>query len=163
MNTEASSEEKETRLRKRSAAAYSGKWLSGAEFALAAIVTSLVVLIYSALATAPQPVLKITPLGSNQFNITITNGVSTTNYTLFWTPAVADTNYPWIALWGGDVGQTNFAVNGLDWPLGFFKVMIGHDLDGDSWPVWQDVNDNNASVGILSITIDSPTNGFSFN
>src|SRR6266487_5345777 len=56
-----------------------------------AVAASIGVLIYSALA-APQPVLTISPLGSNQFNIVITNGVSGTNYTLFWTPALADEN-----------------------------------------------------------------------
>lgn len=123
---------------------------------------AVIIAALNAFADVPQPVLKIAPLGSNHFSILITNGVNTTNYTLFWTPVLADTNYPWVALWGGEVGQTNFPVNGGDWPVGFFKVMIGHDLDGDSWPVWQDANDNNASVGILSVTIDSPLSGAVF-
>lgn len=112
-----------------------------------------------ALADVPQPVLTIAPLGSNQFNIVISNGVPTTNYTLFWAPVLNDENYPWLVLRGGNLGETNFGVNGGEWSALFFKVMIGHDLDGDSWPAWQDANDNNASIGILSVTIDSPTNG----
>jgi hypothetical protein len=129
----------------------------------AALAASVGILIHALLAQAQQPVIRIAPLGSNQFNIVITNGVPTTNYTLFWTPVLANTNYPWIALWGGAVGETNFTVNGLDWPLGFFKVMVGHDLDGDSWPVWQDANDNDPDIGILSVTIDWPPNGGNLN
>jgi len=137
-------------------------WRGRAAAVSVALAASLGVLIYSALADVPQPVLRIEPLGTNQFNIIITNGVTTTNYTLFWTPVLADTNYLWVVLWGGEVGETNFPVNGGEWPVGYFKVMIGHDLDGDAVPVWQDANDNSASIGALSVTIDSPTNGFTF-
>ena len=49
------------------------------------------------LADPPQPVLSIASLGGNQFNIVITNAV-TTNYTLLWTPALANQNYPWEVL-----------------------------------------------------------------
>ncbi len=115
-------------------------------------------LIYSALA-APQPVLTIAPLGSNQFNIVITNGVSTTNYTLFWTPVLNDEIYPWQVLGTNAVGATNFTVDGGEWPIGFFKVLIGIDQDGDGVPEWMDAQPLNPNVGILSITIDSPTNG----
>ena len=123
-----------------------------------ALVAGAWVLIYSALAV-PQPVLTIAPLGSNQFNIVITNGVSTTNYTLFWTPALNDESYPW-QVWGTNaVGATNFTVNGGDWPIGFFKVLIGIDQDGDGVPEWMDAQPLNPNVGILSVTIDNPTNG----
>jgi len=119
------------------------------------VAASIGVLIYSALA-APQPVLTISPLGSNQFNIVITNGVSGTNYTLFRTPALADENYPW-QVWG--IGGTNFVVDGEDWPNLFFKVLLGSDRDGDGVTEERDANSNDPTVGILSVTINSPTNG----
>jgi len=114
------------------------------------------------IANAQQPVLRIESLGTNQFNIVITNGVTTTNYTLFWTPSLADENYPWKVIGIGTIGQTNFIVNGDPWPVGFFRMLIGKDQDGDGWPEWQDAQPLNPNVGILSITIDSPTNGFNF-
>src|SRR6266540_3454460 len=119
-----------------------------------ALVARAWVLIYSALAV-PQPVLTIAPLGSNQFNIVITNGVSGTNYTLFWTPALADENYPW-QVWG--IGGTNFVVDGEGWPNLFFKVLVGSDSDGDGVTEERDANSNDPTVGVLSVTINSPTN-----
>jgi hypothetical protein len=46
--------------------------------------------------SSPQPVLTITPAVSNQFIVTITNGLSTANYDLYWIPALAaaDPNNP---------------------------------------------------------------------
>ena len=123
-----------------------------------ALVASLCVLIVLTLAEAAQPVLRIESLGSNQFNIVVTNGAAT-HYTLWWKPVLNDEEYPWILLRGGEAGETGFEVNGGDWPGGFFKVMVDHDLDGDSWPAWQDANNHNASVGMLSVTIDSPLHG----
>jgi hypothetical protein len=123
-----------------------------------ALVASIGVLIVSTLADAAQPVLRIESLGSNQFNIVVTNGAAT-HYTLWWKPVLIDEDYPWILLRGGEAGETNFEVNGGDWPGGFFRVMVAHDLDGDSWPAWQDANDHNAGVGMLSVTIDSPLHG----
>ena len=116
----------------------------------------------SMLSNAQQPVLKISNLGSNQFSVLITNGVSTTNYTLFWTPALGNAAYPWTYLGVGDVGETNFTVNGGEWNVGFFRVLLGADFDGDGVVEWLDAQPENPSVGILSVTIDSPTNGMVF-
>jgi hypothetical protein len=137
-------------------------WWSRAALVGTAFSAGVAVLVYSALADAP--VLTIAPLGSNQFNIVITNGVTTTNYTLFWTPVLGDSlNYPWQVLGMGSVGQTNFNIDGGEWQFGFFRVLLGADQDGDGIPEWQDAQPLNPSVGILSITIDSPLNGTSLN
>jgi len=125
------------------------------------LIASVGVWIYSSL--ADSPVLTIAPLGSNQFNIVITNPVTTTNYTLYWTRALANSNYPWQVLGVGDVGQTNFPVDGGEWSSLYFRVLLGIDFDGDGVPEWQDAQPANSNVGILSITIDSPTNGYNFN
>ena len=114
------------------------------------------------LSHAQQPVLKISDLGGNQFSILITNGISITNYTLYWTPALADQNYPWQVLTNSAVGESNFIVNAEGWDTGFFKVLLGTDFDGDGVPEWQDAQPQNPAVGILSVTIDSPTNGMVF-
>jgi hypothetical protein len=118
-------------------------------------------LVYSALADAP-PVITIAPLGGNQFNITVTNATSPTNYLLEWTPVFADTNYPWLAVATNAPGQTNFAMDASAWPKGFFRVLAGDgDVDGDGIPSWMDAQPFNSSVGVLSVTIDSPLNGSS--
>ncbi|HMJ91180.1 MAG TPA: hypothetical protein VK530_15260 [Candidatus Acidoferrum sp.] len=105
------------------------------------------------------PVLSIQSLGSNQFSITVTNGIPGTNYTLLWTPALVDENWPWEVWEVIDVGDTNFAIDALNWPLGFFKVLLGSDRDGDGVTEQYDANSLDPAIGVLSITINSPTNG----
>lgn len=115
--------------------------------------------ILAIVALADPPVLKITSLGTNQFDISITNAVSTTNYTLFWTPAIENQLYPWTVVAVGGIGQSNFIMDVFDGNEGFFKVLVGSDEDGDGVPSWLDAQPFNPSVGVLTITIDSPVNG----
>ena len=61
--------------------------------------------------SSPPPVLTITPAVSNQFIITITNGISTVNYDLYWIPALANSSVSWQAVTNGGTGQTNFTVS----------------------------------------------------
>ena len=109
--------------------------------------------------TVPQPVLTIAPTNSTQLLLTITNAVTFTNYEIYRTPILNDTNFPWELHIVGSVGQSNFTADvGIDW-MGFFKAGIGSDWDLDWVPNSQDANPLDATIGILSITIDSPTNG----
>jgi len=101
------------------------------------------------------PVLTITPLGTNQFSITVTNGVSTADYDLQWTPALANPDYPWTFAAIGSTGQTNFMLNMGTYQTGFFRGV----LDTNSIPLWEAADPNNPSAGILTVFIDSPTNG----
>ena len=134
-------------------------WLSRALGFGLGLVVCVGALVYSALAD-PAPVLTITPIGSNQFNITITNATSPTNYLLYWTPALTDTNYPWEIVATNATGETNFAIDVGGWPVGFFKVLVGDgDEDGDGVPAWLDAQPQNGAVGVLAVTIDSPING----
>ena len=124
----------------------------------AALIIAVAVWICAPLATAQQPVLNISGLGSNQFLIQI-QAVTTTNYTLFWTPLLNNEIYPWQVLLTNNVGETNFTLDCADWPIGFFKVMVGGDGDGDGVPAWRDADDRDASIGGVAVTIDSPLNG----
>lgn len=123
---------------------------------LAGIAAGLVLL-----ANAQQPVLKISDLGGNQYSVLITNA-GATNYTLFWVPALSAPGYEWQVLTIGNIGESNFTINGGAWKSGFFKVMIGSDSDGDGIPESHDAQPQNPSVGILSVTIDNPLNGSNF-
>ena len=107
--------------------------------------------------SVPQPVLSITSLGTNQFQIGITNGVTNALYELYWRPVLGDDpNNPWQILTTNQAGQTSFWVDGGDYASMFFKAAIGTNYSG----VWdfQLANPNDPSLGALSITIDSPTN-----
>ncbi len=128
--------------------------------ALAALFGVGAVVITTLTALADAPVLSIQSLGTNQFSITITNGVTNEVYVLYWTPTLSDPdNYPFALLSVGDLGQTNWAVDGTGWDTSFFRVQTGTDWDADGIPNWQDADPNNPSIGILSVTIDSPLNG----
>lgn len=109
--------------------------------------------------SVPQPVLSITSLGTNQFLIGITNGVTNATYELHWRPALNNTNYPWQVIATNDVGQTHFSVDAGLWDFGYFRVSVGTDADGDGVPDWLDADPNNPAFGILSLTIDSPLSG----
>jgi hypothetical protein len=101
------------------------------------------------------PGLTIAATGTNQLFISITNGISTNNYDLYWTPVLANQNYPWTVAGVGTPGQTNFTVSKTASPSGFYKVLV----DDNTIPLWEAADPNNQSAGILSVFIDSPTNG----
>jgi len=111
----------------------------------------------------PQPVLKIATTNGNQLLLVISNAVASTNYEIYRAPILNDTNFPFEPYIIGSVGQSNFIAEiGID-AAGFFKATIGSDLDNDGFPDWLDANPTDPTIGILSITIDSPTNGMTIN
>jgi hypothetical protein len=119
-------------------------------------------LIYSAFAGAPTPAIIITPLTSNQFSIVVTNSLSTTNYELYWSPILSDNdNYPFTLYAVGTLGQSNFLFNGDESLSGFFQVGLEQTYGGI--PDYELADPNNPSLGILTISIDSPTNGANLN
>lgn len=118
--------------------------------------------VYSTFAD-PPPVLTIAPQGGSQYSIIVTNATSPTNYTLFWRPSLTDSNYPWQVVGYGGIGETNLTVDAGVWPVGFFKVLVGGDQDGDLVPEWMDAQPQNPAVGALTVTIDSPLNGTTLN
>jgi len=116
------------------------------------------VIVATALTALSQsaPVLTIAPTGTNQMSITITNGVSTASYDLQWTPVLGNTViYPWTFAGIGTPGQTNFTVNMGVFQTGFYRGL----LDTNGIPLWEAADPNNPSAGILTVFIDSPTNG----
>jgi hypothetical protein len=138
-----------------------GKFLAAAS-ATVAFGLGITMMALHTFAVAPAPILNIAPLGNNQFNIVISNAVTTTNYTIFWTDNPGDQNYPWEVLGIVDFGETNFLVDASQVSSAFFRAMLGVDSDGDGIPDWADAKPYDPSVGYLTITIDSPTNRFTF-
>ena len=110
-------------------------------------------------AQSTPPVLTITPLGTNQFAITITNNIGSATYDLLWTPVLANPNYPWTWAAPGTPGQTNYLVNMEDSQTGFFRTL----LDTNAIPLWEAADPNNPGAGILNVWIDSPANGATLN
>ena len=119
-------------------------------------VAATVIVAVKVFADPPPPVISIGSLGTNQVSITVTNGVSTANYDLYWTPLLGNPNYPWTAAAIGSTGQTNFLLDMGDISSGFFRVLLE---DTNGIPPWKAADPNNPSLGVLAVTIDSPTNG----
>lgn len=115
------------------------------------------------MAQVPPPVLRISTVGTNQVLVNISNAVSTANYEIYRTPALADPFLPWTLHSIGTMGQSNFTLNMGGEPLGFFQAGVGSDWDNDGIPNFADGNPSNPGVGILTISITSPVNGSTLN
>ncbi len=111
--------------------------------------------VFNALAQT-APVLRLATTGTNALSITITNGVAGANYELWWTPVLANPDYPWATAAVGSPGQTNFTVNIGTYSSGFFEGV----WDTNAIPLWEAADPHSPSAGILTVFIDSPTNGF---
>ncbi|MGA3282915.1 MAG: hypothetical protein ABSD57_00450 [Verrucomicrobiota bacterium] len=121
---------------------------------LALAVTTLTVCL--AVAQSTPPVLTIAPTGTNQLLITVTNGVGTASYELWSTPVLGNTtDYPWTVAAVGTNSQTSFILPIGPYSAGFYRAV----LDTNGIPLWEIADPNNPSLGILAVTIDSPTNG----
>ena len=108
------------------------------------------------------PVLQITKIGTNIFEIGITNGTNTGYYELYHAPVLADDAYPFTLLQIGAQGQTNFSVTNVANLSGFYWIGVGNDFDNDGVQNYMDASPHDTNLGSLSILIDSPTNGAVF-
>jgi hypothetical protein len=131
--------------------------------AIAATIATVASLLTVLAQSVPPPVLKIALTNGTQFQITITNAVATTNYEIYRTPLLNNTNFPWTLDSVGSVGQSNFVLDMEGESTGFFRAGVGSDWDLDGIPNSQDANPTDPTLGILTITIDSPTNGATLN
>jgi hypothetical protein len=110
----------------------------------------------------PAPVLQASLVSTN-LQVTITNGVGTAIYELYWIPELNSSIYPWNWLAVGATGQTNFLLDVSQTTQGFIEAKVGFDTDSDGVADWQDSRPNDASKGILTVTIESPANGSTIN
>lgn len=129
---------------------------------LTVIVTRVVLvagfLLYAAigLTQITPPVLTVAPAGTNALAITVTNGDGTSSYEIWTTPILGNTaDYPWTVATVGTNSQTNFTVNIGDYYTGFYRAVV----DTNAIPLWQAADPNNPAVGVLTVFIDTPTNG----
>lgn len=119
----------------------------------AVLAAATVIAAVKTLAQIPPPVLSITALGTNTYDITVGNSVPGTAYALDWIPVLGNPNYSWTTTLGTN-GQTNFIFNGEGYSSGYFMAL----LNTNAIPPWELADPNNPSLGILTVTIDSPTN-----
>ena len=89
-----------------------------------------------------SPVLGITLATNNAVLVTVTNGVSTGQYQIYWTEFLTP-DPEWLLLTNGSIGQTQFLVPMEDWEMTFFSATA----------------ETNFVPPILNVIILSPTNG----
>lgn len=139
----------------------SARWhpLAGLWLCLTVAFAAIAAVVERASAQVPVPGLTVGWSGTNLL-LVITNGSSTVNYEIERTPILGDDeNYPFTLHLIGTLGQTSFVANlGIE-TRGYFRAAVGSDFDSDGVPNAIDGQPNNGSVGALTITIDSPTNG----
>jgi len=99
------------------------------------------------------PYLTIVSTGSNAVLVTVWNNLGATNYDIWTTPVLLDPI--WTLATNGMPGQSNFVLNLGAYYTGFFRAV----LDTNAIPTWEAADPNNPGAGILTVYIDSPTNG----
>ena len=96
-------------------------------------------------------------------NIVLTLYSADTNFTsksyeIYFTSALLNTNTPWSAIAvTGRLGQITFTNPILD-DIRLYRAVEGSDWDGDGIPNSMDADPRSTNVGVLTITIQSPTN-----
>jgi hypothetical protein len=136
------------------------KWVVwSATLTIAALMLALCISIVRA---DPPFGLTIQVTNSTQLRLTITNAVATNAYEIQRRDAF-DAFYPWVHETNGGLGQTNFTLEMGIRTMGFFQAVPCLDCDLDGIENWRDANPYDVNVGILTITIDSPANGSTFN
>ncbi len=128
-----------------------------ATFAGASVAAFILLCFAFKLCAQTPPGLAINSAGTNQYVVVITNAISTNSYELYWTPSLADPDYPWQLIALGTNGITNFNVNGEGYSAGFFKAQIEQFYSGI--PDYELADPNNPAAGALTVTIDTPANG----
>jgi len=111
---------------------------------------------HNVFADAPQPGITISSLGGGEFTVTVTNSLSTTNYTLFWVPQLGNPSIPWEPIYAGAVGQSNFTVDASGFTAGFFRAAL---VNGGSVPPWEAADPSDPNSPILSVSITIPADG----
>lgn len=127
--------------------------------ALTLAVTATAIPFLTARLRAADPGLKISPQNTNQVKLSVTNSTSGVSYEIYRTPVLDDPAYPWTLHLIGTLNQTNFFADYGVETDGFFKATEGRDWDSDGILNDRDGQPSNASVGALTIVIDSPTQG----
>lgn len=87
------------------------------------------------------PGLSIAVTGTNEVSLTVTNGVGSTQYQIYYAESL--NNPDWLLWTNGTIGQTNFTVDVSDFDIIFFKA----------------VNNTNFAPPVINVVIQSPANG----
>jgi len=122
--------------------------------------TILAVLIITLIAksqTVPPPVISLVLTNTNQLFITVTNGVSYGNYSLYNQHVLGGPT--WTLITNAVPGVTNFVVGMGPYFQGFYQVTGSTNWNNNGIPNWDYADPNNPGLGVLTVTIVSPAQG----
>jgi len=122
--------------------------------------TILAVLIITVIAksqTVPPPVISLVLTNTNQLFITVTNGVSYGNYSLYNQHVLGGPT--WTLVTNAVPGVTNFVVGMGPYFQDFYQVMGSTNWNNNGIPNWDYADPNNPGLGVLTVTIVSPAQG----
>lgn len=107
--------------------------------------------------TVPPPGISIAVTNRNELAITVTNGVSYGNYSLYNQHVLAGS--PWTLVTNAVPGITNFVVPTIPYFEGFYLVTGSTNWNNNGIPNWDYADPTNPSLGVLTVTIVSPAQG----
>ena len=95
--------------------------------------------------------------------LTVTNRLPNAVYDIFWTQFLYSnsmplTNLAWVPKATGATNQTNFIMPMYGKMTGFFRALNTNDFDGDGALNVQDARMYDPFYGLMTVTIESPTN-----
>jgi hypothetical protein len=115
------------------------------------------IVLNAAAQTVPPPVISIALTNTNQLAITVTNGVSYGNYSLYNQHVLGSPT--WTLVTNADPGVTNFLVGMGPYYEGFYYVMGSTNWNNNGIPNWDYADPLNPGLGVLTVTIVSPSQG----
>ena len=121
--------------------------------------TILAVLIITLIAKSqnvPPPVISLVLTNTNQLSITVTNGVAYGNYSLYNEHVLGG---PKTLVTNAVPGVTNFIVGMGPYFQGFYQVTGSTNWNNNGIPNWDYADPNNPGLGVLTVTIVSPSQG----
>jgi hypothetical protein len=107
--------------------------------------------------TVPQPVLSIALTNGSQLSISVTNGVPYANYILYNQHVLGSPD--WTFVTNPVPGVSNFVVNTAPFFEGFYLVTGSTNWNNNGIPNWDYADPANPVLGVLSVTIVSPSQG----
>jgi hypothetical protein len=107
--------------------------------------------------TVPAPMVSITVTNTNQLSITVTNGVPYANYILYNQHVLGDST--WTFVTNPVPGVSNFVVNMGPYFYDFYLVSGSTNWNNNGIPNWEYADPNNPGLGVLTVSIVSPSQG----
>lgn len=107
--------------------------------------------------TVPAPVISIAVTNVNQLAITVTNGVAYGNYVLYNQHVLGSPS--WTFVTNPVPGVSNFVVNMGPFFEGYYLVTGSTNWNNNGIPNWDYADPNNPGLGVLTVTIVSPSQG----